>query len=290
MGFRRSAWKFDGCSSVGISIGVLAATKGELVFTAPSGQKNIFSYIGAGLGVGLGLKGIKSVGGLKGGNKMPDIGGSVSPSYYESGGVLYMTSAFQGYELTTDDLTGRCTFGDVGANLGAGGSGCIMNIGLDEISGNYKAILFFASQNTGIGVGANGYAGNLELVKSSLFDPNGLWEVRANGEIFYYRFKLPNIVQWASDRNTLNIKGEGNWQMKDYNMRIDWKSGDYEEWDLPLFASGQTGIWFTKGARKVETMAFQGVQGVSHKLTARKLGNTHQSNTLCNDEAMAICD
>ena len=280
MGLRESAWKFDGCSSGGLSFGVVAATKGELEFIDPSGRKVIFSYIAAGLGVGVGLKSVSKV--------LPDVSGSVAPSSYWSTGKLYILPGVTKNELTSDDLQGMCEFVDVGGSLGGGISGTILQLG--GSNGIHKATLFVASQNTGLGAGAYYYIGSLTLSKSGLIDPIGLWEVRANGEIFYYRFKSPNTVQWSSDRNMLNIKGEGSWQMKSHTLRIDWNSGDYEDWDLPLFSSGQSGIWFTKGSRAVETMAFQGVQGLSHKLSARQLGNTYRSNALCKDEAMATCD
>lgn len=277
MSLRESAWIFNGCSGGGLALGVLAATKGSLNFKDPSGRKVSFSYIAGGLGIGA--------------KAMPKAGGTIAPSEYWSAGRLYMLPGFQEKELTADDITGMCEFIEGGISLGGGASASVMHLGYDsKIVGNYKASLFLASQNSGLGASINYYLGSLGLSKTSLADPIGVWEVRANGEIFYYRFKTFNVVQWSYDRNVSAVKGEGNWQMKSHNMRIDWNSGGCEEWDLPLYSSGQAGIWYTQGAEKVEGMAYQGVKGQSYQINARRVSGVHQSSELCSDESMATCD
>lgn len=283
MPLRESKWIFQGCSGGGLSLGVIAASKGQLNFLNPSGKKVSFKYLGAGLGVGAGLKSLKQ--------SLPNVSGSIAPSAYWSDGRLYMLPGFHGNELTEDDLSGMCEFIDLGVSLGSGVSGTVFHLGYDaKLVGNYKASLFVGSQNTGLGAGASYYIGSLEL--STLLEPTGAWEVRANGEVFYYRFKAPNRVQWSYERQFLHIEDEGNWQMKTHLMRVDWpKSGSYEEWNLPLSSNGQSGIWYTSGAKKIEGMDFQGIQGTNYQITAQRLADVdRKSSGLCAGESMATCD
>jgi hypothetical protein len=245
---RKSTWKFDTSWSGGASAGIFAATTGTLYFKDPTGFDVEFSYIAGGVGWGVGVKGMKQ-------------SGSASSTDLHSEGTLYMLPAFNGTELSREDISGVCEFIDVGVAYVGGISATVMRLGGDArllpfsmlppasdghqaYLNSFKAMVTIECHIAGAGGGVYAYGGYLSV---SELRSEGIWKVQANGSAFYYRFLPDNRIEWAVDEYFTEIKGTGNYIMNNDFMRINWReSGDYEEWSLPLNPTGQTGVWHPK--------------------------------------------
>ena len=80
--------------------------------------------------------------------------------------------------------------------------------------------------------------------------PNGMWSVAAEGGPYTYRFsssyprpvdEQTQFANWEKGKES----GPGSWKLEADVLKIDWKSGTIETWDLPLFSERQTGEWTT---------------------------------------------
>lgn len=279
----KSEWKFvtagDAADlSIGIKFYSVSASMGSLF--VQNEHKGIeeceLNYKALGIGVSIPLK-------------IP-VGFDFATKNMASMGTIFL-GATRSKELNEDDFAGVCLVYQGQAVFGPGIAGTVMFLGvgasivagwvafasgigaplaLPVVLGGCEAIICFAGVMGGIpSYGVSGSLGHLSKGNITI-TPIGLWKVRANGEDFYYNFKTSNIVQWSYDRQLSTIEDECNWYIKGNTLRIDWNSGDYEEWNLPLSTSGQFGTWYSKGDKKTESMAFQGVKG-SYKINAQRI-------------------
>jgi outer membrane protein OmpA-like peptidoglycan-associated protein len=140
---RESKWKFETSSSGGGSYGnglAISAGTGSLVFKSPAGSKLTLNYRSIGVGVGPGAHY---------GPRQMNLG--LSTTDMLSAGTLYMLDAFNGSELTPDDLTGICTVRDASVSVaGKGVSGTAMFLGIpitslsEELGYGWTGALFGA--------------------------------------------------------------------------------------------------------------------------------------------------
>lgn len=76
-------------------------------------------------------------------------------------------------------------------------------------------------------------------------NPLGRWEVEIEKQIFYYRFDQPNKIGWTDaskyHAGVSTPVEEGTWRMAGDGLKIAWRSGETETWDLPLYSEYQTG-------------------------------------------------
>ena len=177
-----SRWKFETYWSAGISIGVGAGAGGGITLRAPSGHLQDFYHggVGAGLSVGPKLpKGVKPPAWMKKILiRLKGKSGSLGPTSFPSGGLLYITSEFTGSELAASDIRGLCAFAELGAGLVVGGSATAMLLNLNPLFlplvmvtpmaslvflSSAKAVLLMAGANAGIqaNVGITSYLGYL---------------------------------------------------------------------------------------------------------------------------------
>ena len=129
---RKSGWKYSTGAGGGASIEFVMASGGDIILTTPDERAQSFYYGGVGVGFGVGLKlpRIKlpkftipeiKVPKLAGRN----VGGAGSTFDFPSGGLVFMTSAFRGEELSRSDLQGATVYldGSAGAVPNVWGSG-----------------------------------------------------------------------------------------------------------------------------------------------------------------------
>lgn len=121
---RRSAWKYTGSTTGGISVGILATQGGVLHFTNPAGQPTSFRFgtLGAGLSIGTDL--LKAV-------FIPSGAHSFSPLSFIDRGRLYIVGSRVAGDLTAHDIRGYCGLVTVGGGFLAGVSGSVMLLGMD---------------------------------------------------------------------------------------------------------------------------------------------------------------
>lgn len=136
---RRSKWRYQTGSSGGANFEFVIATGGEIILIDPAGQSTDFYYggVGGGLGMGFHLSKIKIPK-----FKLPDIkapriaghkiGAARSLESFDSAGVVFMTAAFHGAELSRSDLQGAIVCIDAGAGLAYGKAGTAMLLGINS--------------------------------------------------------------------------------------------------------------------------------------------------------------
>ena len=116
---RESKWRFDTSNGGGIStptnVVSFAISAGGLFLTSPAGTPWHLKYKSAGVSAGVGKTW---------------VGGSTKEMY--STGKIMILDAFDGTELTVDDLTGPCTIQDVSLLMLRGISATAMFLGLED--------------------------------------------------------------------------------------------------------------------------------------------------------------
>jgi hypothetical protein len=119
---KESGWRFDTSESNGSSIGVVAAGNGAIYVTDPQGQAATLWYtaIGAGVGVGLPIKG------------KVQVAGSQAPKQLPNWGTVLIMDTFSGDELSRGDFTGPCAIVDIEAGFVVGGSATALLLGLSR--------------------------------------------------------------------------------------------------------------------------------------------------------------
>lgn len=135
---RPSKWNYQTGATGGVGIEFVVASGGLIVLHDPAGQEQDFHYGGVGVGLSAGLKipKIKLPKFTIPEIKMPKIGGrsvggAGSTKDFTSAGSVYMTSAFQGQELTRADFQGGTIYVDAGAGLIVGYAGSAMLLGMN---------------------------------------------------------------------------------------------------------------------------------------------------------------
>lgn len=128
---KESKWIFDTSATGGVGVGLVTGSGGLIQLKNPAGMPVKFHYGGAGVGLSAGGKLPKIP-------KVPKIdlkgkSGSGSTTDFTSNGAVYITEAFEGDELDTDDFRGPCIFLDGGAGLIVGYSGTAFLVGIDPI-------------------------------------------------------------------------------------------------------------------------------------------------------------
>jgi hypothetical protein len=247
---RESNWKYETWGSAGLSYLIFAGTIGELHLKDPTGHIIQFNYAGAGFGLGPKLP-----------KWMKGLTGSAAPSSFESSvwaNTLYISPNFTGDELTKDDLCGACAILEAGFSSPVyGKSVCAMFLG-GSVGNPFKysfspetaakAVIFLTCDNVGLAGGGSACLGS---VTAQAPHSMGLWKVETNGNTYYYRFNdKKSTVKWAYDEAFTQIGGNGYRVMNNDYMRINWvESQDYEEWNLPLSSTDQSGYWYSRDMR-----------------------------------------
>lgn len=137
--FRHSDWIYRTGATGGVSFEIAVASGGTIVLADPAGKLVDFYYGGLGIGYGLGLR-IPKI-------KLPrfsipeikipkiaghEVGGAGSIKAFDSGGRIYMTSAFNGKELSKSDFQGATVYLDGGIGVGYGKAGTAMLLGINS--------------------------------------------------------------------------------------------------------------------------------------------------------------
>lgn len=138
---RLSDWTYNTGAGGGASVEFVTATGGLLRLSDPKKQDHDYYYGGLGIGYGIGLKIPKMRFPRFTTPKIdlpPKIGGrSVSGAgagvHTPSGGLVYMTNAFQGKELGPDDFRGGTVYLDGSLSLIIGQAGDAMLMGINPI-------------------------------------------------------------------------------------------------------------------------------------------------------------
>ena len=136
---RKSGWKYSTGAGGGASIEFVMASGGDIILTTPDERAQSFYYggVGVGLGVGLKLPRVKlpkftipeiKVPKLAGRN----VGGAGSTFDFPSGGLVFMTSAFRGEELSRSDLQGATVYLDGSAGAVVSQAGTVMLLGINS--------------------------------------------------------------------------------------------------------------------------------------------------------------
>ncbi|WP_431820156.1 hypothetical protein [Burkholderia sp. F1] len=135
---RSSKWNYQTGSTGGVSIEFVIASGGDIALKDPGGHRVDFYYggIGVGIGGGIRLSKIKVPKFALPDIKMPKIagremGGAGSLESFDSGGFVFMTSAFRGAELSKSDFHGATVYIDAGGGLGYGKAGSAMILGIN---------------------------------------------------------------------------------------------------------------------------------------------------------------
>lgn len=136
--FRHSDWIYKTGATGGVSLELAVASGGTIVLADPGGQIFDFYYGGVGIGYGLGLR-IPKI-------KLPrfsipeikipkiaghEVGGAGSLKSFDSGGLVFMTAAFRGTELSKSDFQGATVYLDGGLGIGYGKAGTAMLLGIN---------------------------------------------------------------------------------------------------------------------------------------------------------------
>jgi hypothetical protein len=135
---RLSQWTYLTGAGGGASIDVVMATGGTIILDDPQKQEQKFHYGGVGLGFGFAFKlpkirlpkftlpeiKIPKIGGRS-------VGGAGSTLDFPSYGHVYMTSSFDGKELTRPDLQGAIVYIDGSLSALYGWAGDVMLMGID---------------------------------------------------------------------------------------------------------------------------------------------------------------
>jgi hypothetical protein len=135
---RSSKWNYQTGSTAGVSIEFVVASGGDIALKDPGGQRVDFHYGGIGLGMGGGIR-LSKIKVPK--FALPDVkvpriagremGGAGSLESFNSGGFVYMTSAFRGSELSRSDFQGATVYVDAGGGLGYGKAASAMILGIN---------------------------------------------------------------------------------------------------------------------------------------------------------------
>lgn len=136
---RSSKWTYSTGATGGVSVDVVVASGGTIVLQDPSQTDQSFYYggLGAGLGESIKLPRIKLPRFVLPELKLPtingaEVGGAGSMKSFPSGGEVFMTDAFQGAELTREDIEGGTVYVDAGAGLLVGEGISVMLLGINS--------------------------------------------------------------------------------------------------------------------------------------------------------------
>jgi hypothetical protein len=110
----RSHWTVDGSTTIGLSVAVVSGEGGFIKLNDPDGNEVKLDFRIIGAGASLGLK----------------FNYAVSGDATPSGGLVYMTSFFQGPELKLSDMQGMCFAVDAFAGAGAAVSAMAIFLGI----------------------------------------------------------------------------------------------------------------------------------------------------------------
>ena len=83
----------------------------------------------------------------------------MAPSALPNTGILYITNAFKGKELTKDDIKGVCMISEISLGLGVGGSATAMYLGMSMSSMGPDLVRI-----------SSGFLGNLIIDELGIFD------------------------------------------------------------------------------------------------------------------------
>jgi hypothetical protein len=136
---RPSQWTYETGATGGVSVEFVVASGGTIVLHDPTRSEQDFYYGGVGVGLGIGLKipKIKLPKMTLPEIKLPkvagrEVGGAGSAKSFPSSGSVYMTSAFEGQELTRENIQGGTLYVDAGAGLIVGHAGSAMLLGMNS--------------------------------------------------------------------------------------------------------------------------------------------------------------
>ena len=114
----RSAWTYNTSGGAGASWGAYSGETGQIVLNDPTGQQVTFTYVGMGIGPGIGVKLPGRLTGLIGKIIAREMSGGASTFAMPSSGDVFVTRWCNTDELTADDFRGGCCFGEI--NIGVG--------------------------------------------------------------------------------------------------------------------------------------------------------------------------
>lgn len=128
--YRLSKWEFITSAGLDLGFGVAVASGGMVSLKDPENKSHQFHYGGFGVGWsrGFALTRIEMPEGLVQ-NYLPSGSGSITS--FPSKGVVYMTGAFKGKELTQADICGVTVYVELGIGAIAGYG--VMFLGLNQL-------------------------------------------------------------------------------------------------------------------------------------------------------------
>ncbi|WP_454825828.1 hypothetical protein [Paraburkholderia xenovorans] len=129
---RQSKWTYDTSATLGFSLGFSVISGGMISLNDPDRNPHHFHFgaFGAGISRGLALTRIEVPQTIV---RNYDFSGSVALEDFKSGGVVFMTDAFQGRELSLSDIQGVTAYIEGGVAAFSGFGGDVMFLGLDPI-------------------------------------------------------------------------------------------------------------------------------------------------------------
>jgi hypothetical protein len=135
-----SKWKFDTFGTGGASVGEgLAAgiSAGLITLNDPAGKATDFHYGGIGVGLAAGFK--VKLGKIK--IATPKLSPNIAPTWFDSTGVVLVTSSCPGQELKRTDFSGACAFVEVGGGVGVGYSGVALLAGIQGTTSLWETLV-----------------------------------------------------------------------------------------------------------------------------------------------------
>lgn len=253
--FKRSGWTSLGSNEASLSAGEavgVSVSKGEMFFNDPFGTNYKFNFATAGASFGLGAPlsldftatELPAKGLVYTNSKWRD---TLSASDFKGAFLVY-----QGKEISLfgAGASGSIIFFDIGMGLyssflttmATAGAGVV--IAPAEVMASCSAVFISAGMVLGMGsISASGALGIIHSFEKQQSNVVGVWKVTANGKIYKYAFYDNGSCSWWKNMNMLNPDGAGRWSINGDYLEINWDSGSYERWDMPISTENQKGYW-----------------------------------------------
>ena len=124
---KRSRWNFNTSSTGSLGAGLFSAEGGRIYLDDPQGALRTFTYGCGGVGISRGLR-LPKIG------KFNFTGKTVTgaPASFSNTGAIYMSTDFDGDELTVEDIRGVCAVLEVAGGLAGVGSASVICLGVSE--------------------------------------------------------------------------------------------------------------------------------------------------------------
>ncbi|WET11416.1 MULTISPECIES: hypothetical protein [unclassified Pseudomonas] len=125
-----SRWQYQTASGGGLTVALVAGSGGSIILRSPQGENVSYRYGGVGVGIGFGAR-LPRFGKINIQVKGKSVAAAGAAEAFPSTGMVFVSDALVGRDLTSDDITGPCLYTEVGAGLVVGGSAMALLFGLD---------------------------------------------------------------------------------------------------------------------------------------------------------------